>query len=760
MARRRTEGDLVLDFRGKDFSKMSEKGLPDPSEQAHPLALLELFGGIGAPRQSLENLGYNLKSIDYVEVLPYANLAYSKMFQCGPKPQDIRIWNMHPDVLVHGSPCFTGDTLVLTKNGYKQFVELNVNDEVLTHTNSYKPIINFFNNGKKEIWEITTSNSDIIKTTEFHKFYVREKSKIYKKGKRYAVRTFETPQWKETNKLVPNKDFIGYAINAENTIPEWDGVICTRGKSSYVKKELKLDNKDFWYIIGRFVGDGWVIRKPSRNNNLSGIIICCGKKECADFESKIPSYLHYTKTEDKTTFKYQFNNKELAAFCEQFGHGASKKIIPGFVLDLPVELLNYFINGYMDSDGCVIPAKMHSGRRNCPIHKLTTTSKNLAYGLVQCIAKVYHVPASIYKSERSPSHVIEGRTVSQKNTYQVVFRFDEDMRIRRGAFYEDGFIWVPVRSVKNSNRTENVFDIEVKEDHSFTANGVIAHNCQDWSNEGKNDVNTGRSILFERVLQILDPNPEDGFRELTKQPSVVIWENVPKLYWSYHDVLDYYMDVMDEFGYESYVKILSADDFNIPQHRERVFVVSILRTVENWDKFEFPEPVEAKWSLMNFVDKSVSFDDPAVQLTDKEQAILMTTPEGKLAIKQATKKGYIEIEEGQAIDFSRPGSSTRRGRVGDTARTITCGCRQGVYYNGKVRMFTSKELLRLMGFKDRHHKVMVEGGLTDKQITTLAGNSICVPVLEAIFKQLIGIGILPKPEDTHAKVSKKAKKAS
>ena len=31
-----------------------------------PLKILELFGGIGAPRKALQNLGYQLKSIDYV----------------------------------------------------------------------------------------------------------------------------------------------------------------------------------------------------------------------------------------------------------------------------------------------------------------------------------------------------------------------------------------------------------------------------------------------------------------------------------------------------------------------------------------------------------------------------------------------------------------------------------------------------------------------------------------------------------------------
>lgn len=69
------------------------------------LKILELFGGIGAPRKALENLGYDIKSIDYVEILPFAVMAYNAIFNNGYKPQDIRVWNMDVDVLIHGSPC-------------------------------------------------------------------------------------------------------------------------------------------------------------------------------------------------------------------------------------------------------------------------------------------------------------------------------------------------------------------------------------------------------------------------------------------------------------------------------------------------------------------------------------------------------------------------------------------------------------------------------------------------------------------------------
>lgn len=49
-------------------------------ENERKIKILELFGGIGAPRKALENLGYKIKSIDYVEILPFAVQAYNSVF--------------------------------------------------------------------------------------------------------------------------------------------------------------------------------------------------------------------------------------------------------------------------------------------------------------------------------------------------------------------------------------------------------------------------------------------------------------------------------------------------------------------------------------------------------------------------------------------------------------------------------------------------------------------------------------------------------
>ena len=159
-----------------------------------------------------------------------------------------------------------------------------------------------------------------------------------------------------------------------------------------------------------------------------------------------------------------------------------------------------------------------------------------------------------------------------------------------------------------------------------------------------------------------------------------------------------------------------------------------------------------------------------------------------VAIKTANSKGYDMAGDGDGIDLSYPDSKTRRGRVGHgVAKTLPTSDSQGVLlrskdkrlkklventdfiegevlnldlYNQKVnseisqtltdpchnsqrvfdgfriRKLTPKECYRLMGFDDasfeRASKV-----ISNTQLYKTAGNSIVVPVLEAILKELL-----------------------
>lgn len=72
-----------------------------------PVQILELFGGIGAPRCGIRNIQVPCKSIDYVEIDEKAVRSYNAIFEdeLRYKPQSVINWNLKPDILIHGSPC-------------------------------------------------------------------------------------------------------------------------------------------------------------------------------------------------------------------------------------------------------------------------------------------------------------------------------------------------------------------------------------------------------------------------------------------------------------------------------------------------------------------------------------------------------------------------------------------------------------------------------------------------------------------------------
>ena len=313
---------------------------------------------------------------------------------------------------------------------------------------------------------------------------------------------------------------------------------------------------------------------------------------------------------------------------------------------------------------------------------------------------------------------------------------------------------------------------------------ILVHGspCQDFSREGKNDINTGRSILYERTLQILDPNPKEGYRELVRQPKVVIWENVPNMAYSHPEVLENYLRTMESYGYTNtfcgsnkyidkggYISdrsimvphMLVASDYGIPQARDRFFCVSVLNELADQNGvYNFPDPVaeDKRFTLKQFLDKDASFEEN--QFTEAELAITKKV-DGQWYIRQGVKSdvgagvGYVPVNEYQRVDMAFPNSKNRRGRVGDCASTLTTSPRQGILIGDRFRLFTAKEILRLMGFRDDDYEKMVKAGLTNAQIIKLAGNSICVPVLEHIFESIFEQypQILPKMKETEEKMA-------
>lgn len=287
--------------------------------------------------------------------------------------------------------------------------------------------------------------------------------------------------------------------------------------------------------------------------------------------------------------------------------------------------------------------------------------------------------------------------------------------------------------------------------------------CQDFSVAGKQaggDEGSGtRSSLMYETIRIIEK----------LHPKYIIWENVKNLLSKKHKHnFDNYINKLDKLGYNSYYQILDAQDYGIPQHRERVYTVSIRKDIDN-NKFTFPEKIPLQLKLKDLLEDVV---DDKYYLTEKGIGRLIkknnklirnnNNPEVSSCCLNANKKVSVQDriydEEGIAATVTasefRPKIAERKmfnpyndKEIKDIAPTQTanCGCSTSsaavlISEDGKnylkIRKLTPLECWRLMGFDDKDFYKAKNSGISDSQLYKQAGNSIVVKVLEKIFLNL------------------------
>lgn len=125
--------------------------------------------------------------------------------------------------------------------------------------------------------------------------------------------------------------------------------------------------------------------------------------------------------------------------------------------------------------------------------------------------------------------------------------------------------------------------------------------CQDISLAGKQqgfedaDGNKTRSGLFFDALRIITEC----------QPKIAIAENVKNLTGKkFSEQFTIVLNSLENAGYTNYWKVLNSKDYEIPQNRERVFIISIRKDIDT-GIFEFPNGVALHQCLANLLENSV-----------------------------------------------------------------------------------------------------------------------------------------------------------
>ena len=282
--------------------------------------------------------------------------------------------------------------------------------------------------------------------------------------------------------------------------------------------------------------------------------------------------------------------------------------------------------------------------------------------------------------------------------------------------------------------------------------------CQDFSIAGKQaggvkGSGTRSSLLWETIDIIKN--------RLNKLPKVVIWENVPSVLNKRHiDTFNAYLEALKELGYENKWEILNGIDFGIPQRRRRVFVVSIHKNhLKEFCHFEFINlqkcytPPLASF-LENNVDKKyfikqksmikaiergkIKIVDNVVQTITTKQMRWNNAGVIKIPFTTFNQENYVfNVEKATLPCITASGANSRlKIAIPKFDNDLPVFIIDNVPYH--LRVITPREAWRLMGFEDKDFDKIKDFPETAKYF--LAGNSIIVPVLEALFEHLLWKG--------------------
>lgn len=514
------------------------------------MKFIDFFAGIGGFRRGMELAGH--ECVGFCEFDKFATASYISMHLLTEEQrkalEDIPIKKRQKEILKEeyrngewyandirrvyagdipkadcwcfGFPCFAKGTYILTEKGYIPIEDVSVGDKVLTHKGRWRKVTATMHRDGARLWDVNGFGILPTRTTAEHPYYVTKPDQPMEFKKVEQL----NDGWYSTM-VLPDTESDGYS-------------------------------KEMWWIIGRYLADGWRVERKDRPSG-GRIVFAISDDKRAEFEHRLrEAKLHGTYTKERTCGKYHVCNNQLYEYLEKFGKYAHGKRIPREALCLPREKAKYFFDGYMSGDG-------RSDREEA-----TSTSAALILGMCIIAQRLGKSVPAVYYTRRDEKCVIQGRECRQRDTY--TFRISS--KSVKGH-YRARYVCRELYQPTESDDFGTVYNISVEEDNSYVANGAIVHNCQDISVAGKQlGFQGNRSSLFFRVMYLI------GQLEEEDKPAYLFIENVKNLLsvnggWDFARLLI----EMEQCGYDSEWQVLNSKDFGVPQNRERCFIIGHLR---------------------------------------------------------------------------------------------------------------------------------------------------------------------------------------
>lgn len=523
------------------------------------MRVLSLFDGMACGMIAFKVAGIPIDSYDAYEIDKFAVQVATHNFPEIREHGDVFKADFTEyegvDYVIGGSPCFTKGHLVLTVNGYKDISDIEVGDLVLTHKGRYQPVT-AVGQKKAKIYEVDAMGYPKFKTTANHPFYTISRRKAtyseYKEVKSWRIFSTE-PEWKRADALT-NDDFVGMRI------------VTTLDKLFDVTEHI---DAEFCYILGRYLADGH-LRKAKRKNRKNSyqyqVVLSIGENKIDEFKANVKNAHFSCFKHSQSVYRCVFSSQKMLEFIDKhIGRGSHNKKIPEFVFWIPREQQIAFLKGYMDGDGCKVGDKWTAA----------TVSPYIAFGLQRLVTTLYNTNVSVSVGENNRKHTINGREIkSNYPLYQIGWK--EELKKQTVAHVQDGILWTQVRSTRQTDNVDTVYNLTVAGDNSYTVNNCIVHNCTYWSIAQSPDKRetTASGIGWELFSQYVRAIKE-------AKPKYFIYENNKSMAKAIYD------SISATFGFEP-IMINSA--LVSAQNRERYYWVGKRNEYGDYDKVRIEQP--------------------------------------------------------------------------------------------------------------------------------------------------------------------------
>jgi DNA (cytosine-5)-methyltransferase 1 len=215
-----------------------------------------------------------------------------------------------------------------------------------------------------------------------------------------------------------------------------------------------------------------------------------------------------------------------------------------------------------------------------------------------------------------------------------------------------------------------------------------------------------------------------------KKPKWMIAENVKGVI--YHDngnTMKIILKTLNNLGYNNYYKVLNSARYGVAQNRERIFIVSIRKDIDDYT-FKFDMGRNPYVFVKDIIDPNIKNEDRKLIKLYKP----WINKKYHLHKPNITKSGLSILVDMSKQNYIKAGFKYRNRILSINGLSPTLLTNTPIVFYEIMGEMTGKERLRIQGFTDKDYRKIKF--LNEKQLEFITGNSITVNVLEMIFNNL------------------------